>query len=149
MQSNRSEPSRAPTPAASLTPRDVGKDVVLLGWVHRVRDLGVARVHRHPRSPRHHAGRRARRRRRSSPARKRLRPEFVVAVRGRVEQRAPETVNPKIETGEIEVAAREIRLLNDAKTPPFPIADDIAGLRRDAAAATATSTCAASACSAT
>ena len=48
-----------------------------------------------------------------------------MAVLGRVEHRAPETVNPKIATGEIEVSAREIRLLNEAKTPPFPIADEI------------------------
>ena len=57
-------------------------------------------------------------------AAERLRPEYVVAVIGRVEARSPETVNPKVKTGEIEVAAREIRLLNDAKTPPFPIADE-------------------------
>jgi aspartyl-tRNA synthetase len=56
---------------------------------------------------------------------KRLRLEFVVAVTGLVEDRAPETVNNKILTGQIEVLAREIRLLNDAKTPPFMISDDI------------------------
>jgi aspartyl-tRNA synthetase len=55
---------------------------------------------------------------------KRLRSEFVVAVMGRVEPRAAETVNSKIATGEIEVVAREFRLLNEAKTPPFMIADD-------------------------
>jgi aspartyl-tRNA synthetase len=41
-----------------------------------------------------------------------------------VEKRSPDTVNPKVKTGEIEVNAREIRLLNDARTPPFPIADE-------------------------
>jgi hypothetical protein len=41
-----------------------------------------------------------------------------------VEPRAPEAVNPKMATGAIEVAASEIRLLNDAKVPPFPIADE-------------------------
>ena len=46
----------------ALTAADVGQDVVLLGWVHRVRDLGVARLHRHSRPSRHHAGRRARQR---------------------------------------------------------------------------------------
>ncbi len=56
---------------------------------------------------------------------KRLRSEFVVAVRGRVEDRAKETVNAKITTGAIEVSASEIRLLNEAKTPPFMIADEI------------------------
>jgi aspartyl-tRNA synthetase len=56
---------------------------------------------------------------------KRLRSEFVIAVIGTVENRAPETVNSKIATGAIEVSAREIHLLNDAKTPPFPVADDV------------------------
>ena len=84
----------------------------------------LARVRRPPRPPRHHAGRGARQRRRSSP-----RPSGCVRssssrVLGRVERASPEAVNPKLQTGEIEVAAREIRLLNDAKTPPFPIADE-------------------------
>jgi aspartyl-tRNA synthetase len=55
---------------------------------------------------------------------KRLRPEFVVGVIGRVDGRGKDAINPKLATGEIEVAAREIRLLNDAKTPPFPINEE-------------------------
>ena len=108
----------------ALRAQDVGQDVVLIGWVHRVRDLGslvfidlrdrygVTQIVA-----------------RDDDAlladAKRLRSEFVVAVRGRVEDRAKETVNPKIATGEIEVSAAEIRLLNEAKTPPFMIADEI------------------------
>jgi aspartyl-tRNA synthetase len=53
-----------------------------------------------------------------------LRPEFVVGVTGRVDARAKDAINPKLQTGEIEVAARDIRLLNDAKTPPFPINEE-------------------------
>jgi aspartyl-tRNA synthetase len=106
-----------------LGPADAGKEVVLLGWVHRLRDLGslafldirdrhgvtqvVARDH---------------------PALveavQSLRPEYVIAVIGTVERRSAESINPKIKTGEIEIALREVRLLNDAKTPPFPIADE-------------------------
>jgi aspartyl-tRNA synthetase len=106
-----------------LTAADVGKDVVLLGWVHRIRDLGslvfidirdrhgiTQVVVRDDEALVSAVGR--------------LRPEYVIAVQGRVERRAPETVNPKMSTGEIELAAREVRLLNDAKTPPFPIADE-------------------------
>jgi aspartyl-tRNA synthetase len=64
-------------------------------------------------------------------AAERLRPEYVVAVLGRVDRRSPESVNPKVSTGEIEVEAREIRLLNEAKTPPFPIADESVSISED------------------
>ncbi|WIW71785.1 aspartate--tRNA ligase [Anaerosinus gibii] len=54
-----------------------------------------------------------------------LRSEFVVAVRGIVNKRDQATVNPNMETGEIEVNCLELRILNKAKTPPFYIQDDI------------------------
>lgn len=54
-----------------------------------------------------------------------LRSEFVIAVRGTVRARAQETVNPNMETGEIEVYCAELRILNKAKTPPFYIQDGI------------------------
>jgi aspartyl-tRNA synthetase len=107
----------------ALTAADAGREVVLLGWVHRVRDLGSlvfidvrdrygltqVVVRDNPALIEAAQG---------------LRPEYVVAVLGRVDRRSPESINPKVSTGEIEVEAREIRLLNDAKTPPFPIADE-------------------------
>ena len=108
----------------ALRAGEVGQDVVLLGWVHRVRDLGslvfidlrdrygVTQIV-------------ARDNDELVAEAKRLRSEFVIAVMGRVEHRAPETVNAKIATGQIEVRAREIRLLNEAKTPPFMIGDDV------------------------
>jgi aspartyl-tRNA synthetase len=108
----------------ALRTEDVGRDVVLLGWVHRVRDLGSL-VFIDIRD-RYGVTQVVARENESLVAdAKRLRSEFVIAVLGTVEDRAPETVNPKIATGEIEVGAREIRLLNEAKTPPFMIADEV------------------------
>jgi aspartyl-tRNA synthetase len=107
----------------ALDASSVGKDVVLLGWVHRVRDLGSL-VFIDIRDRHGMTQVVARDNDALVAAVQRLRPEFVIAALGRVERRSPETVNPKMKTGEIEIAATEIRLLNDAKTPPFPIADD-------------------------
>jgi aspartyl-tRNA synthetase len=107
----------------ALTAADVGRDVVLLGWVHRIRDLGslvfIDIRDRHGitqvvvRDDEALVG-----------MAERLRAEYVIAVLGHVEARSPETVNPKVSTGAVEVRAREIRQLNDAKTPPFSIADE-------------------------
>jgi aspartyl-tRNA synthetase len=107
-----------------LRAQDVGQEVVLLGWVHRVRDLGSL-VFIDLRDRYGLTQIVARDDDALLTDAKRLRSEFVVAVRGRVEDRAAETVNPKIATGAIEVSAAEIRLLNEAKTPPFMIADEI------------------------
>jgi aspartyl-tRNA synthetase len=107
----------------ALTAADVGQDVVLLGWVHRIRDLGslvfidirdrlgITQVVVRDNDALVGAARR-------------LRAEYVIAALGHVEARSPETVNPKVSTGAVEVRASEIRLLNDAKTPPFSIADE-------------------------
>src|SRR5262245_35225789 len=55
---------------------------------------------------------------------KRLRSEFVIGVCGRVRRRSEDTVNAKLPTGAVEVVVHKLTLLNEAKTPPFPIADD-------------------------
>ena len=52
-----------------------------------------------------------------------VRPEYVVGVVGEVVARDPGTVNPQLSTGEVEVMARTVLVLNEAKTPPFPIED--------------------------
>ena len=54
-----------------------------------------------------------------------LRNEFVVQVSGTVRARSADTVNPKMETGEIEVVVSKLNILNKAKTPPFYIQDGI------------------------
>ena len=107
----------------ALTAADVGADVVLLGWVHRVRDLG-ALVFVDLRDRHGLTQLTARDDEALVEAAKRVRPEFVVAALGRVERRAPEAVNAKMPTGEVEVVLRELRVLSEAKTPPFQIAED-------------------------
>jgi aspartyl-tRNA synthetase len=113
-----------------LTAAAAGQDVVLLGWVHRVRDLGSL-VFIDVRD-RHGVTQVVVR---DNPqlveAAQHLRPEYVVAILGRVDRRSPESVNPKVSTGEIELEAHEIRLLNEAKTPPFPIADESVSVSED------------------
>ncbi|OEF96327.1 aspartate--tRNA ligase [Desulfuribacillus alkaliarsenatis] len=54
-----------------------------------------------------------------------LRSEFVIAVKGKVILRDPETVNPNLATGTIEVQVTELEIMNAAKNPPFFIQDDI------------------------
>ena len=101
----------------------MGGEAPLLGWEHRVRDLGslifidvrdrfgVTQVV-------------ARDAEALLAEAKRLRPEFVVALSGTVERRSAETLNPKLATGEVEIAARAITVLSAARRPPFQIADE-------------------------
>ena len=106
-----------------LRASDMGTEATLMGWVHRVRDLGslifvdirdryglTQVVARDDES--------------LLAQTKRLKPEFVVEVSGTVERRSEDTLNPKISTGEVEVAIREITVLSEAKRPPFQIADE-------------------------
>ncbi len=51
--------------------------------------------------------------------------EFVIAVEGEVEKRTPETVNAAIATGEVEVAVSKLWILNESRTPPFPVEDNV------------------------
>src|SRR5947207_8012211 len=106
-----------------LRAEDVGAEATLLGWVHRVRDLGgVTFIDVRDRAGLSQVV--VRDNEALMAAAKRLRSEYVVAVVGVVQRRSEDTVNPKLATGEVEVLAREIRVLAEAKTPPFPIADE-------------------------
>jgi aspartyl-tRNA synthetase len=54
-----------------------------------------------------------------------VRPEYVIAVEGRVALRGEASVNPNLATGEIEVVASRIWILNESRTPPFPMEDQV------------------------
>ena len=110
-----------------LRKSDVGKEVVLCGWVSRRRDHGgLIFVDMRDRSglvqvvydeSEMNEG--------TFHKAESLRNEFVIAVRGKVRGRSEDTVNPKMDTGEIEVVCAELRILNTSKTPPFYIQDGI------------------------
>ena len=108
----------------ALRPDDVGADVVLLGWVHRVRDLGgLLFIDLRDRGGVTQVVFDKDDEALMSKA-KRLRSEYVIGVCGRVQRRSADTVNPKLPTGEVEVVVRQLTVLNDARTPAFPVADD-------------------------
>ena len=108
-----------------LCRKDVDREVTLLGWVQRRRDLGglifvelrdrqgIVQVVFNP-----ELNREAHEKAQS------LRSEFVVGLKGKVVARPEGTLNLKLKTGEIEVIAQELKILNTSKTPPFQIEDD-------------------------
>jgi aspartyl-tRNA synthetase len=109
----------------ALRAGDVGREVTLMGWVHRRRDHGgvvfadlrdrhglTQVVVRPAETPALEAKARD------------LRAEFVVAVHGVVAARPPDMRNPNLATGDVEVDAREIRVLNRCLPPPFPVEDE-------------------------
>src|SRR5690349_23171987 len=108
----------------TLTLSDAGKTITLMGWVNRRRDLGnllfidlrdrtgvVQIVFDKESNPALHAKAGG------------VRSEYVLAVVGTVKRRDTATVNKNLPTGEIEIIATELRILNDSKTPPFSPAE--------------------------
>jgi aspartyl-tRNA synthetase len=101
----------------NVIPALVGEEVVVTGWVHRRRDHGgVVFVDL---------------RDRTGLVQVVFRPDVsreshlrVLLARGTVQRRSEETVNPNLPTGEVEILAEELRILNTAVPPPFPIEED-------------------------
>jgi aspartyl-tRNA synthetase len=114
-----------------LRPSDAGKKALVMGWVHRRRDLGgVIFIHLRDREgvtqlvfnegldPAVHG------------KAEMLAAEYVVAAEGIVNLRTADTINPAIETGEVEIAVEKLWILNESKTPPFPM-DDMLDIKED------------------
>ncbi|MFY0543393.1 aspartate--tRNA ligase [Brevibacillus sp. H7] len=104
----------------------IGQEITLNGWVQKRRDLGgVIFIDLRDRSgivqivfnPEYNKA--------AWEIADKARSEYVISVTGKVVARAPEAVNPKLKTGEVEVHVSLITILNEAKTPPFQIEDDI------------------------
>ena len=105
-----------------------GQTVTIMGWVNRRRDHGnlifldlrdrygmTQVVLDKDLSPDGHA------------KAEQARPEYVICATGAVRERGKDAVNPKMPTGEIEIAASELLILNDAKVPPFSPAEEAIG----------------------
>ena len=104
----------------------VGETVTVMGWAATRRDLGgVIFIDLRDREGLCQVVARAEVSEQAHAAANGVRSEYVVAVVGEVEARDAETVNPNLVTGKVEVLAREIRILSEAKTPVFPIEDGI------------------------
>ncbi len=108
-----------------LSADNLDQEVTLMGWVLRRRDhggvifidlrdrWGITQVVFNPEiNPDVHA------------KAHRLRSEWVLAVKGKVELRPGDMANPKLKTGEIEVLVDELRILNTSETPPFPLDEE-------------------------
>jgi len=108
---------------AELTASDVGKTVRLSGWIHRKRDHGGVLFI----DLRDHYGLTQIVADQDNPVQKlldSLKLESVITVTGEVVARAPEAVNPKLPTGEIEVVAREVEVQSKADELPMPVATE-------------------------
>ncbi|MFQ5667795.1 MAG: aspartate--tRNA ligase [Candidatus Binatia bacterium] len=101
---------------------DAGREVTVMGWVHTRRDHGgLIFIDLRDRSGILQLVFNPERSQASFKLAHGLRSEYVIAVRGRVEHRPAETVNPNLATGEIEVVADQAKLLSRARSTPFPI----------------------------
>ena len=104
---------------------DANREVTLLGWVQRRRDLGgLIFIELRDRQGNVQVVFNSEVNAEAHEKAQSLRSEYVVGVRGKVVFRPEGTVNPKLNTGEIEVIARELKILNLSKNPPFLIEDE-------------------------
>ncbi|MBU1615171.1 aspartate--tRNA ligase [bacterium] len=106
--------------------KDAGSEVVLMGWVNKRRDHGgLVFVDLRDRSGLVQIAFDPLVDETSHAQAHQIRSEYVLAVKGAVRARPKGTVNPTLPTGEIEVAAHELVILNESKTPPFEIEDEV------------------------
>ena len=109
-----------------LRSSDVGKRALLMGWVHRRRDFGgLVFVHLRDRDGITQLVFDASKNQEAHKRAEELSSEFVIAIEGLVERRTEDTVNPNIATGEVEIAVSKLWILNESRTPPFPLEDDV------------------------
>ncbi len=104
----------------SLRLSDAGKRATIMGWVNKRRDLGnIIFIDVRDRSGITQAVFDASAGSELHQKAEQLRNEYVVAITGTVRKRTPDTVNPNVATGEVELVAEELKVLNESKNPPF------------------------------
>src|SRR6202011_2701179 len=109
-----------------LRAADAGQRALLMGWVHRRRDLGgVIFIHLRDRGGVTQLVFREETDAALHEKVEKLGAEYVIAVEGRVEQRTPDTINPNIPTGEVDVIVEKLWILNESRTPPFPMEETV------------------------
>ena len=108
-----------------LSDKDINKEITLCGWVNSRRDhgeiifidlrdrYGLTQIVFDPKTDK-----------KLHEAAHKLKSEFVVQVRGIVEKRPEGTENLKISTGRVEIAAGDLKILSESKTPPFEVEDN-------------------------
>ncbi len=110
----------------ALRAADAGEKALLMGWVYRRRDLGgVIFVHLRDREGITQLVFDVSRNAEAHNRAQELSSEYVIAVEGEVRLRSADTVNPAIATGEVELAVERIWILNESKTPPFPLENNV------------------------
>jgi aspartyl-tRNA synthetase len=109
-----------------LRAEDIGKEVVLMGWVQRRRDhggvifvdfrdrFGITQIVFNPEIAQN-----------MHEKAQELRSEYVLGVRGKVESRPEDMLNPNMDTGAIEILVEELKIFNRAETPPFQVEDRV------------------------
>jgi len=111
--------------SGELRAADIGTEVVVNGWVQRVRRLGgIIFVTVRDRTGLVQCNFNNEVNAELYEKADTLRSEYVVAIRGNVAARGADAVNPNMPTGEIELIVTELRILGRAETPPFEISDD-------------------------
>jgi len=104
---------------------DAGKEVTLAGWVHRRRDHGdLTFIDLRDRYGLTQVVASAKEGTAAHEALTRARSEWVLSVRGTVRERPGTTKNPKLPTGEVEIVATDVQVLNESKTPPFYVNEE-------------------------
>jgi aspartyl-tRNA synthetase len=110
----------------TLRATDAGKRAILMGWVYRRRDLGgVLFIHLRDRDGVTQIVFRADGDAAVHEKAELLSSEYVIAVEGPVVLRSADTVNSAIPTGEVEVVCEKLWILNDSRTPPFPMEETV------------------------